>query len=218
MAGCDRVISYEPTTGDPLWEADPTTNECVGSIVIDDDLAFASGGYPELQTVAVRTDGSGEVVWSNRVKIYVPSMLAHDGRLFGFTDDGIAFCWDGPTGDVVWKKRLGGVFNSSPVLVGGKIFVVREDGTCFVLDATADRYKSLAENKIGDEVYATPTFLGSRVYMRVAEIEADRRQEFLYCLGKERRRLRKCANAHECSPLEWAFTRRLPPRRRQHHG
>ena len=78
LAGCDHVASFDPLSGKPLWEIEGSTTECVGSIVTDGQLVFASGGYPKKLTVAVRADGSGEVVWENTTQTYVPSMVVHE--------------------------------------------------------------------------------------------------------------------------------------------
>jgi outer membrane protein assembly factor BamB len=43
----------------------------------------------------------------------------------------------------------------------------------------------LAKNKLGDEVFATPTICGGKIYMRVAHTEGEKRQEMLYCLANE---------------------------------
>ncbi|WP_442481609.1 outer membrane protein assembly factor BamB family protein [Aeoliella sp. SH292] len=184
LAGLDRVASYSPETGKLLWEAKGTTTECVGTVVVDGDLAFASGGYPDSETLAVATDGSGRVAWKNRVKVYVPSLLAHAGRLYAVTDDGIAYCWDAASGDQKWKKRLGGTFNTSPVLVGDCVVAACEDGTTYVLRA-ADKYELVAENQLGNEVYATPTFCGGQAFIRYAVLDGQERQEFLACIGQE---------------------------------
>lgn len=183
LAGCDRFCSYAPDTGKLLWDAPGPTEECVGTIVVDNDLAFASGGYPKQETLAVRTDGSSQVAWQNNVKVYVPSMLAHDGLLYAVTDNGVAYCWDAASGDERWKHRFGGTFNASSVLLGSNIVATAEDGTSYVFAAKGEGCEVLAKNKLGDEVYATPTFCGDHGYIRFAKINGEQRQEFLACIG-----------------------------------
>ena len=183
IAGCKLLSSYDPASGKPLWSADATTEECVGSVVVERDLAFASGGYPKSETVAVRADGSGEVVWRNTTKVYVPSMLAHDGYLYAVNDAGMAFCWEAATGKEQWKERLGGAFNTSPVLAGDHLFFAREDGTTFVVKPDPAKLTIVSENKLGSEVFATPAFAGHRIYLRAAELIDGKRQESLYCVG-----------------------------------
>jgi outer membrane protein assembly factor BamB len=86
------------------------------------------------------------------------------------------------TGEEVWKQRLGGTFTASLVLVGENIYASNESGQTFVFKANPKQFELVAENKLGDEVYATPAICGGRIYMRVVERLGDQRQEMLYCL------------------------------------
>ena len=184
IAGCKMLAAYDPASGKPLWSvADATTEECVGSVVVDGGLAFASGGYPKKETVAVKADGSGEVVWRNEVQVYVPSMLAHEGYLYAVTDKGEAHCFEAATGKEMWKERLGGVFNSSPVLAGEHIFISSQEGVTFVIKPDPKKLDVVSKNKLGSDVFATPSFAGDRIYLRVSEKQDGKRQEFLYCIG-----------------------------------
>ena len=133
-------------------------------------------------TVAVLADGSGKVAWQNAARIYVPSPIAKDGHLYGVMDAGFAVCWKSDTGEELWKMRLGGDFFASPVMVGHRIFASNLAGKTFVFEATPQAFKSVAENQLGDEAYASPAICGDRIYLRVAK-NGDTRQEFLYCIG-----------------------------------
>jgi outer membrane protein assembly factor BamB len=112
-------------------------------------------------------------------------MLIQDGILYAVTDDGVAMCWRAATGEELWKGRLGGTFSSSPVLVGPHIYTTNEAGRTFIFKATPDRFELVAENQLGDDVFATPAICGSRIYLRVAVQEGERRQEYLYCIGTD---------------------------------
>ncbi len=186
IAGCKMMAAYDPASGKPLWSVtDATTEECVGSVVVDGGLAFASGGYPKKETVAVKADGSGEVVWRNEVQVYVPSMLTHDGYLYAITDKGEAYCFEAATGKEMWKERLGGIFNSSPVLAGEHIFISSQEGVTFVIKPDSKKLIVVEKNKLGDDVFATPSFAGNRIYLRVSGKQDGKRQEYLYCIGSK---------------------------------
>jgi hypothetical protein len=182
--GCDLVSSFDPLTGKKLWEINGSTEECVTSTVTDGQLIFTSGGYPKNHLCAVRADGSGKVVWENTSRVYVPSLLVRDGHLYAVLDAGVAMCWECATGREVWKQRLGGTFSSSPVLVGDRIFATNEAGQTFIFKATPAAFELVAENKLGDNVFATPTICGGCIYMRAATQSDGKRQEWLYCLGR----------------------------------
>ncbi len=185
FTGCNLVSSFDPESGKPLWEIPGSTTECVTSTVTDGDLVFTSGGYPKNHVAAVKADGSGEVVWEKKVRVYVPSMLARDGLLYAVTDAGVAMCWKSNTGKDVWQKRLGGNFTASPVLMGDTLFATNEAGKTFVAQIRKTGLEIVGENQLGDEVYCTPTICGDRIFMRVAQTSDGKRQEMLYCLGKK---------------------------------
>jgi len=181
--GCDLVSSFEPLTGQKLWEIEGATTECVTTLVTDGQRIFVSGGWPRKHVQAVLADGTGKTAWENTAQVYVPSMIVKDGYLFAVQDAGVATCWKADTGEEVWKQRLGGTFTASLVLVGNNLFATNEAGQTFIFKANAAQYELVAENKLGDEVYATPAICGSRIYMRVVEQTGQQRQEMLYCLG-----------------------------------
>lgn len=184
LTGCDLVSAYDPNTGRPLWSAEGTTTATCGTVVWDKDLVFGSGGWPKSETVCVRADGSGRVVWKNAQKFYEQSLLAWDGHVYGVNDVGAAFCWSAADGTERWNARVSGKPSASPVLAAGNIYVSDEKGVTNVFRADPKEFKELARNKLGDESLATPAFCGNRIYARVAKTSGGGRQEFLYCIGK----------------------------------
>ena len=184
FTGCDLVASFDPRSGKKLWEIEGSTTECVTSVVTDGQLVFTSGGYPKNHVAAIHADGSGKTAWEINTRVYVPSMLVHEGYLYAVADGGIAMCWKAATGEAAWKGRIRGTFTASPVLVGDKIFATNEKGTTYIFKAQPDSFELLGQNQLGDQVYPTPTFVGSRIYMRVADKQNDDRQEMLYAIGK----------------------------------
>ncbi|HBC61078.1 MAG TPA: serine/threonine protein kinase, partial [Planctomycetaceae bacterium] len=182
LTGCDLVTSLDPATGTTLWEVPGATTECVTTTVTDGQRIFTSGGYPKNHVSAVAADGSGKLVWENSARVYVPSMLLHDGVLHAVLDAGVAICWDSATGTELWKGRLGGTFSSSPVLVNGRIYATNEAGRTFIYAASRDGLKIEAENQLGDSVFATPAICGGHIYQRIARTEGTVRQEYLVCI------------------------------------
>jgi outer membrane protein assembly factor BamB len=183
MIGCDLVSGFDPQSGSKLWEFSGATTECVTSTVTDGVRVFTSGGYPKNHVSAVRADGSGAVDWENTTRVYVPSMIAYQGRLYGVADAGIAFCWESATGKEVWKGRLSGTFSASLVRCGSDLTAVNETGHAFVFRADPNEFKLLANNQLGDEVFATPVYCGNRIYLRAATEKNGERKETLYCIG-----------------------------------
>lgn len=185
ISGCDMIASYDPSTGKPLWSQPCLTMATCGTVIWDDDTVYASGGYPKKQTVAVKADGSGQILWSNSVKCYEQSMLIHDGHLYALDDNGIAYCWHAKSGREMWKTRLRGPVSASPVLVGDTIFASNERGTTFVFKASPDSYQQIAQNQLESESFATPTVVDGRIYLRVASGDGAARKETLYAIGNK---------------------------------
>ncbi len=185
FTGCELVTSFDPLTGKKFWEFEGSTTECVTSTVTDGKLIFTSGGYPANHISAIAADGSGKVVWKNNTRVYVPSMLVRDGYLYTVLDAGVAMCWKSDTGEEMWKGRIQGTFSASPVLVGDKIFATSEAGKTYIFNASPKAFELLETNQLGSEVYATPTIVDSRIYMRVAAQNDGKREESLYCIGKK---------------------------------
>ncbi len=186
LTGCNLFSSFDPRKGTTLWEVKGATTECVTSTVTDGERVFCSGGYPKNHLAAVLADGSGKVAWETKDRVYVPSLLARDGYLFGVLDAGVAACWKSDTGEQTWKKRLGGEFSASPVLVGDTIYATSENGETFIFRADPVKFEQIAVNKLGDQAMASTTICGGRIYMRVVEQVDGQRQEMLYCLAKQK--------------------------------
>jgi len=183
LTGCDLVTSLDPLTGKVNWETKGSTTESVTSAVTDGTRIFTSGGYPKNHVSAVVADGTSKIAWENNSRVYVPSMIAKDGCLYAVLDEGVAMCWKSDTGKLLWKERLDGGFTASPVLVGDHLFATNEAGKTFVLKVSSESCTQVSVNKLGDQVYSTPTICGGRIYMRSAVQVDGRRQEMLYCLG-----------------------------------
>jgi hypothetical protein len=182
LSGAAKVSAYDPENGGILWQIDGSPNATCGTMVWSEDTVFASGGFPQQETIAVRVGETPSVLWKNNDKSYEQSLLFHEGHLYAFNDGGIAVCWDAKTGEEKWKVRLGGPVSASPILAGGRIYAMNERGITHVYEPNPGQFTKLAENSLGDEGFATPVFVGSEVFLRAAKTEGERK-EWLYCLA-----------------------------------
>lgn len=184
LTGCDLVTSLDPLSGKPNWEFAGATTECVTTTLTDGERLFTSGGYPKNHLAAMRVDGSGKVDWEHNTRVYVPSLLLREGRLFGVLDAGVAACWRSDNGEELWKGRIAGTFSASPVLAGDTIYATNEEGRTYVFAADPAGFQLLGENQLGDEVFATPAICGGRLYFRVARQQDGARREWLVAVGE----------------------------------
>ena len=181
LSGCRQVVSYDPASGAQLWRCDGPAKVTSATMAFDGDFAFVSGGYPEEETLCIRADGAGDVsashvVWRNRQKFYVPSLVVHEGRVYGVSGGGIAWCFDAANGKPLWKHRLNGDVSASPVIAGNHVYVTNEAGLTHVFKTGAE-FELVAENDLGDGGYATPVICGGRIYLRTVHA--------LYCIGDQ---------------------------------
>ena len=144
---------------------------------------IASGGFPKSETLAVRADGSGTVLWRNNQKLYEQSLLAHQGHVYALADSDVLYCWRVADGKQMWLKRLKGPVSASPVLAGGHIYWANELGTLYVFRPNPQAFELVAENQIGTDAFASPAICGGQIFLRVGQGEGRERQEFLYCFA-----------------------------------
>jgi outer membrane protein assembly factor BamB len=169
--GAQRVISYDPATGQALWQVDFKGFSNVARPVFDGSVVYVNTGYGKSQLWAIRPDSRGNVseshvTWKATKAVTLnPSPLVVDGLIYMIDDKGIASCLDSTTGDAVWTERLGGNFTSSPVFADGRIYVTGDNGKTYVL-AAGREFKVLAENTLDGRVQASPAIVGRAVVLR----------------------------------------------------
>ncbi len=174
LSGQNHVTSYDPATGDVLWETDGPAATMANTMAWNEEFVFASGGYPQNGVVAIRAD-SGDIVWQNTERGYVPSPLALGDRLLVVQDTGIAHCLDAKTGKSLWKQRLGGNFSASPTLAGEYVYVPDEAGKTIVFKVNP-KFEKVAENDLGDGGFASPVICGGQLFLRTSR--------YLYCIAE----------------------------------
>jgi len=71
----------------------------------------------------------------------------------------------GGSGKVLWRKRVGGNFFSSPVCADGKLFGVSTTGQVVVL-AAKEQFALLGRTELGEQCHATPAIANGTIYFR----------------------------------------------------
>ena len=156
------VASFDPDTGKPLWTVDGPSEEFVATPVYSEKagLVFVSSSWPQRHLLAIKPDGSGNVTqthvaWrDNKGAPYVPSLIVAGDFLLSVNNGGAAFCYEAATGKVLWQERLGR-HHASPVLVGGLVFFINDDGQINVIRPGA-KFDRVAQYELGEHCYASP--------------------------------------------------------------
>ncbi len=170
-SGGGALIAYAPSDGRELWRCRHAGHSVVPRPVFGDGMVYFCTGYWTPALLAVRTDGQGDVTDSHvafslrRSVPHNPSPLLVDDRLYMVSDLGVLTCVDAKRGTEVWRQRLSGSFSASPTLADGKIYLVNETATTYVV-SPGDGYELIATNHLDGRALATPAFVGQAIYLR----------------------------------------------------
>ena len=172
VPGKNRLTGYDANTHDELWSygegEGPYNGEIIVSPVYGDGIIFTQL-WRQSPIHAIRLMPNGqrpEVVWINEKPGPVePSLLYYRGLLYVLMDNGVLRCLDGATGKELYRERLGGDCNSSPIASDGRIYVSNNDGRTFVV--AADRkFELLATNELGERITASPAVVSKTIIYR----------------------------------------------------
>jgi len=178
----DRILAFNPATGDSLWSCEGIHDYVCPSIVSQNGIVYAIGGRSS-QAIAVKAGGRGDVTGSHRLWVAdvganVSSPVIHDGHLYWVSDrNNTAYCISLRDGAVKYSERFRAQPYASTVLADGKLYVVTRRGGTFVL-AARPAFEQLAHNKFEDrsQFNASPAVADGCLYLR-----SDHN---LYCVGK----------------------------------
>ena len=183
LSGSLCVASYDPRNGKRHWIVDGPTEQFVASMVYDGKYVFATGGYPERHTLAIRPGGKGNVTdthiaWrTTRGAAYVPSPIISGRYLLMVADSGIASCFEARTGKRHWMERLPGGHSPSPVSADGLVYFVSDRGVTTII-RPSETFAVIAKNELGEPVSASPAISQGQIFLRT--------HQHLYCIGSKK--------------------------------
>ena len=169
------VSSLDPRTGNANWEQAVFKHRVVGSPAIAGGLIFGycgTGGVGR-QMFAVRpgnpaTDAGAEIAYEVKGSLpYVCTPVAYGDLLFVWFDRGVVTCLHAPTGETVWRERIGGDYFGSPVRVAERLYCISREGEMVVLAASKE-FKELARVDLEERSNSTPAVAGGVMYLRTA--------------------------------------------------
>ena len=171
-SGADHVAAYDVKSGRELWwmpyvgfsqVGRPSYGNgmfyVVGSVAQDKFCVFAvkpgNGQLKEDQVAWQCSDGIG----------HVPSPLLVGKQLYVIDNGGVATCLNALTGEELWRNRLGGNYDASPIEVRGHIYYLNRNGQTTVL-ADGPKFKSISTNQLDGTFKASPAISGRAIYLR----------------------------------------------------
>jgi outer membrane protein assembly factor BamB len=174
--GTRQVRSYDAADGKVLWTSEGLTVNCIPSPLLHGDEVIVMAGYRGSKGASISLDASGDVTGSDKVRWtiskatpYVPSpTLAGDRLWFTQTNEGILTSVDVKTGKVVIDRaRLNAISSmyASPLAAAGRLYLTSREGVTVVL-RQADKLETLAVNRLGEAVDASPVAVGRQLFLR----------------------------------------------------
>ena len=187
-----HLTAHDAADGKLLWsvgdfnpEAKSMWASVANPVVVGDMVVVPTGrndrNQPRLH--GIRLGGSGDVTQTHRAwkredtGTFVPTPAEYEGQVFLLRDRGEVECLDPQTGKTLWSAALPKDRNnyySSPLIAGGNLYAIREDGVVFVAKVK-DKFELLAENNMGERIIASPVALANRLFIRG--------EKHLFCIG-----------------------------------
>jgi outer membrane protein assembly factor BamB len=179
------VTSFDPDTGEQIWTVDGPSEEFVATPFYNEKtgLVYISSSWPQREILAIRPDGHGNVtrthvVWSDKKGApYIPSFVVAGDYFLSINVSGVAFCYDAATGKNFWQERLGR-HHASPVLIGGLIYSINDDGEINVIKPDV-KFNRVAKYELGEPCYASPAISEGQVFLRGFQ--------HLICIGQRKK-------------------------------
>ncbi len=168
------VISYAPATGKELWKVECISGEVGPSLAYANGIVFSVNDYSIL--AAIQINDQPTVLWENNEYLSdIPSPVATDKYLFLATTYGVFVCYDALTGQKYWEYEVGNNVFASPMLVGGKIYLLDTSGRMHIFRADKE-LKVINKPALGEFSACTPVFTDGRIYLKGVN--------HIYCIGK----------------------------------
>lgn len=110
-----RIFIINPENGEQLAKFKNRSSPHSGALLID-SLLYNSAGPPFNYLDCVRIN-NGKRVWRSVILDISASLVSHEERLFALGGDGVVYCLDRFSGDLIWEKEVAGKLIAAPILV-----------------------------------------------------------------------------------------------------
>ncbi|MDA1314045.1 MAG: PQQ-binding-like beta-propeller repeat protein [Acidobacteria bacterium] len=182
VSGKNRLTAFDAKTHAELWTygegEGPFNGEIIVSPLYADGIVFLQL-WRQSPIHAIRLTANGqppELVWvSEKPGPQEPSPLLYRGLLYALMDNGVLTCLDAKSGKEIYRQRLGGACNSSPIAGDGRICFSNTDGATFVVKAGRE-FALLSTNSLGERITASPAVCGNELFYRT--------DSHVYCIAE----------------------------------
>ncbi len=174
-------FAHDVKTGEVVWTIEYGYDSTVSQPLYWNGLVFVNSGWIFLDNIpfftrqyAVDPSGKGDVTKSHVKWMYedevpqIPTPVIVDDKMYMVHDRGMATCLDAATGKPIWKEKLNGNFNASPIYAAGNIYFFNVKGDCTIIKP-GNSFQKVAENSIPETVKAVPAFVKDKMVLRTAK-------------------------------------------------
>lgn len=172
---------YDLETGKEIWHMSGGGDIQIPTPITGNDLIYFNSAHgKDSPIIAVKTNAMGDITlksleianeyiqWSlPRGGSYMHTLLLYHDRLYNVNWNGLVICLDPLTGKEIYSAKLGKSksFIASPVASDGKIYIVDEEGTIYVIQ-DGDQFKELAEIPMNDNCLTAPAITDGAIIFR----------------------------------------------------
>jgi outer membrane protein assembly factor BamB len=192
LNGYKQRAGYDLETGKEIWKMSGGGDIQIPTPIIGNDMIYFNSAHGQSSPIiAVKTNAVGDITLKNnetsnefikwslpRGGSYMHTMLLYKNHLYNVNWNGTVVCLDPLTGKEIYNAKLGKTksFIASPVASDGKIYILDEEGTVYILE-DGDSFKLLAEIPLNDVCLTAPAITDGMIIFRT--------QKYLIAAGKK---------------------------------
>lgn len=161
------VDSYDPDSGERHWRVECLSGEVAPSAAYSNGIVSVANEYASAVAIDIKDrDYEPKELWRwDKTLPDASSPLAAGDLLIMPSGFGTVTCLDLRTAEILWEHDFDVGFYSSPILVGDRVYLLDYSGEMQVFKA-GKTFEQIGTAEIGEDVYATPAFVGDRILIR----------------------------------------------------
>lgn len=161
------LTSYNPKTGERYWQVECLAGEVAPSPTYSDGVVFVAVEGAVAAAIDIRNhDAEPQILWQwDQSLPDSASPIANQDYLIVPTAFGVVTCLDAKTGKSLWEHEFNQGFSSSPIVTTDRVYISDLSGNTHVFRMN-HTFELLGEADLNEPVYATPAFVGKRIYIR----------------------------------------------------
>jgi len=179
--GYKHMGGYDIENGKEIWRMSGGGDIPIPTPVLGNKMIYMNSAHGMPSPVfGISTDATGDitlgkdetknqfVIWKKpRGGSYMHTLLLYHGHLYNVSWNGGVSCLDPMTGVEIFSGKLGKAksFVASPVASDGRIYIVDEEGTVYIIQDGTE-FKQIAEIALGDKCMTAPSITDGMIFFR----------------------------------------------------